>query len=723
MSLTAKPLRDVHGRILDFATGRGLPGVAVCNGESIVPTGEDGSFVVPILPDVHRFIFVSVPAGFRPAADFFRATRDLETDRSEITFELIPFSTSRSERFVCSHVSDMHLSLMGESSTSPEVFRKDLSELVQDGSPDLVIASGDLTEWGTAGQLSAVAGAAQVLPCPWFPLFGGHDGNHERFGGRTSGEIAEMKRLGKWEELRNLPGEQSNETWTLNYEAVFGPCYYSFDWGRWHFVLFPNEGYHDDRDEALKEKWLWADLEGHADGGPIAVIVHSLPYPPDVLDRLEQAGVRLVLHGHWHSSKVVRRGGLTIAAAPPFCFGGIDTSPRGYYRIEFDGDSFQIERRELYATRDWAPRPAVPGLRWHRQFPGRIHRAAPVRCGDRILVSIQDPAAPARSGVVCVDDRTGDVVWRLETESEVGNRAAVDASGKLGAVASVPGRIYAFDIASGEVAWTANLPGYPFRWLFPAPVIIGDTVIAGGKAGYGAWDLRSGASVWYRTLGRADQWPSYAGPAVWESLLILPVAEGIEAVDARTGAQVWRRHIKVAYPYASPVVAGNRIVQGGDLVDLFGKLGEPAGLVVLDAATGTEIWHRMVLEAAYPAGMAVQGRFIFVTTPHGEVQAYDVNSSELRWRYSAGESLIDVTPYRRGGASLLPDPVLIANEVLVGGCDGVLVVLDVETGTPRCTFAVNNPITAPVCPLDGGFCVGTFDGLLARFDRQPPPIV
>jgi outer membrane protein assembly factor BamB/predicted MPP superfamily phosphohydrolase len=709
-------MRDVRGRIIDSATGRGLHGVAVCNGEAIVSTNEDGSFVVAIQPDVHRFIFVTVPAGFRAGADFFRATCDLDPDRSEVTFECTPHASSRSDRFICAHLSDFHLSQMGESSTAPDILRHDLTDLVQDGSPDLVIASGDLTEWGTPGQLSAVADAAGVLPCPWFPLFGGHDGCDERYGGRTSGEIVEMKRLGKREELRNLPAEQSNETWTHNFEAEFGPCYYSFDWGRWHFVMFPNEGYHDDRDQAMKEQWLWADLERQSAGRPIAVVVHSQPHPPDVLDRLEQAGVRLVLHGHWHSSKVIRRGGLTVAAAPPLCFGGIDTSPRGYYRIAFNGDAFQIERRVLYATRGRTARPAVAGVRWHCQLPGQVHRAAPVRCGDRILASIQNPTHPDRSGVVCVDDRTGEVAWRLETENDVANRVAVDASGDLGVVATTPGKIYAFEIASGALAWAAELPGYPFRWLYPAPVIVGETVIAGGKAGYGAWDLHTGASTWYRSLIWADKWPSYAGAAEWESLLILPVAEGLEAVDSCSGEQVWRRPIKVDYPYASPVVAGDRIVNGGDWVDLFGTGEEPAGLVVLDAATGKEIWHRMILEAAYPAGMAVHGEIIFVSTPHGEVQAYHIETSELLWRYSTGQSLFDVTPYRRAGPSLLADPVVIGNDVIISGCDGVLAVMDARTGNVRHRLPLGAAVTAPVCALNDGFCAATFDGRLFAFD-------
>ena len=142
----------------------------------------------------------------------------------------------------------------------------------------------------------------------------------------------------------------------------------------------------------------------------------------------------------------------------------------------------------------------------------------------------------------------------------------------------------------------------------------------------------------------------------------------------------------------------------------------PAGLLVLDAATGQDRWDRMVLEAAYPAGMAVDGKSIFVSTPHGEVQAYDLESSRLRWRYSTGESLLDATPYRRAGSALLSDPVVVEDIVLLGGCDGVVRILDAETGADRWAFSLNAPVIVPACALDGGFCVGTFAGMLLRFD-------
>jgi outer membrane protein assembly factor BamB/predicted MPP superfamily phosphohydrolase len=706
----------VEGRMVDSNTGRGISGVSVSNGEFISSSADDGSFRMEIRPEVDRHLFVTVPSGFRPGSDYYKSTGDIGLDSTPVRFMLEPFDASARECFTCAHITDLHVGLSGATQTPPETLRRDFSGLMRESLADLVIASGDLTQWGDPDQLSAVAETADVLPCPWFPLFGAHDGNSERLAGTSREEMDELRRLRKWDVIRSLVPETPNESWTRNFEAVFGPPWYSFDWGRWHFAMFPNEEMHSPVDEERKARWLWADLELHAENRAIAVIVHQPP-PPDFLDRLEHAGVRLVLLGHWHSAKVFRWGGMTVAAAPPFCFGGLDTSPRGYHRIDFDGDSFQMERRVLVAGGTNTNRSAGPGPRWECRLPGQMHRAAPVRCGDHVLASTQNPVVPGSSGVACVDADSGAIRWFLETDNAVPNRVALDSSGIRGVAVSVTGEVCVFESASGTVCWKVRLPHYPYRWIHPAPLVVGDRVIGGGRAGYGCWDLQSGEESWYHELGSEDKWPSFSGPIAWGGLLILAAGDdGLEAIDIRTGTRVWHRPLVISHRYCSPVVVGDRVVHGGDRSDLYGRVGDPAGLVVLEAETGEVIWNRMVLESRYPSGMAATEESIFVSTPDGEVQAYEMETSQLRWRHATGESRLDAIPYRRDVASLHADPVVMGDELVIGGCDGVVVVLDVRTGAVRRTYTVGTAVTSPVCALDDGFCAGSFDGTLYRFD-------
>ena len=103
------------------------------------------------------------------------------------------------------------------------------------------------------------------------------------------------------------------------------------------------------------------------------------------------------------------------------------------------------------------------------------------------------------------------------------------------------------------------------------------------------------------------------------------------------------------------------MITGGDCNDAYAPGEEPTGLAVLDAATGDEIWNRHVLEARYPTGLAATGDLIFVSTPHGEVQAFDMETSALRWRHSFSASHLDATPYRRDISAVVAEP-LVADE-------------------------------------------------------------
>lgn len=85
-------------------------------------------------------------------------------------------------------------------------FAADLHQAIVAASPDLVIATGDLTNVGTPGQLDQYHDAVRNAAVPVYSVFGGHDGNDER-------------------------ATYAPDTgFTVNYERVLGPVWYSFDW-------------------------------------------------------------------------------------------------------------------------------------------------------------------------------------------------------------------------------------------------------------------------------------------------------------------------------------------------------------------------------------------------------------------------------------------------------------------------------------------------------------
>ena len=684
---------EIRGRVMDEPSGRGLGGVLVSNGEQIVQTDEDGRYALVVEPEAHRFVFVTVPDGFRATSEFYSSTRNWTDAQDGVDFGLESAPERAIRQFKLVQITDTHVVTEGEMLTSGEVLAEALQRLVREADPDLIVVSGDLTNRGELAELSRFREAQEAVSTPVFPLFGGHDGNEERY-----------------------EGGSADNTFTRNFEAVLGPSYYSFDWGGRHFAFYPNEqSFFSPEDQERKEVWFWADLALQPADREIVVVVHTPP-PVSFLEALSRYNVRLVLHGHWHSSKVFSYGEMVVAATPSFCFGGIDTSPRGYRVVRFGEEGAEVELYAHKPTGVSLPSEDTPvevsldeiglRLRWEQQLPGGLHRAAPVQAGDRLLLSLRDEGYPAGNGVCCIEVGSGDLAWHVRTDATVKNSVAVDDG--ICAAVSVTGRVYALEETSGRLLWHANLPGYPDRWVYTSPVIADGSLYAGAKAGYAAFDLKTGEQQWYVPIEDSDNWSCYASPQVYEDLLLLLVQRrGLMALDRQSGDVVWEQQIGVEYPYPTPVVFGDLLVSGGD----------SSHLTALRAISGEVVWDKPILQSSYPTGLLVRDGRIYATTPEGEALCFDFNSGALLWRFQTGGDLLDMVPYRRGVQSILAAPVHFEDCLLICGCDGCLYALDAASGECWGRAVFGSPITAPPCVVEGGLFVGTYDGRIFCFER------
>lgn len=689
---------EIRGKVMGDLSGRGLGGVFVSNGEQIVQTDEEGRYALAVEPEAHRFVFVTVPDSFRATSGFYSSTRNWMGAHDGVDFGLEPAPERAARQFTLVQITDTHVVTEGEMLTSGEVLAEALQQLVREADPDLIVASGDLTNRGELAELYRFRGAIETVATPFFPLFGGHDGNEERQEGTS----------------------QTGNTFTRHFEAVLGPSYYSFDWGGRHFAFYPNEqSFFSPEDQERKETWFWADLDLQPADREIVVVVHTPP-PVSFLEALSRYNVRLVLHGHWHSSKVFSYKEMVVAATPSFCFGGIDTSPRGYRVVQFGEDGAEMEIRALKPTGISPPSEDKPvevsldeiglRLRWEQQLPGGLHRAAPVHARDRLFLSLRDEGYPARNGVCCIEVGSRDLAWHARTDATVKNSVAVGDG--ICAAVSVTGRVHALEEASGRLLWHANLPGYPDRWVYTSPVIADGMLYAGAKAGYAAFDLKTGDQKWYVPIEDSDNWSCYASPQVYEDLLLLLVQRrGLMALDRQNGDVMWEQKVGVEYPYPTPILAGDLLVSGGD------SSGEASHLTALRAISGEMVWDKPILPAGYPTGLLMRDGLIYATTSEGEALCFDCHSGALLWRFQTGVDLLDMVPYRRGMRSILAAPVHFEDCLLICGCDGCLYALDAASGEYRGRAVFGSPITAPPCVVEGSLFVGTYDGRIFCFER------
>ena len=722
----------IRGAVYDTATGNGVGGVPVSNGEAVVRTDSAGRYALPVEPASHRFITVTVPDRYRPQGAFFHPLGSSRQPHDDVDFQLIPAPERASREFAVAHISDTHVTVAAEDrqqvaalmadgrpptddtqaalrwklyTASPWHEYPSEAELTDDlrrvtamAAPDLVIATGDLTNVGTLAQLRSYRAATESVPLPVYSVFGGHDGNEERI------EVG------------------AGYTYTRHYETVLGPAYYSFDWGGRHFIVYATEDrFFSPADQERKERWLWADLAAQPPGQEIVLVQHTPP-PAAMLARLSRYPLRLVLHGHAHTSKVWFYGQTVVLGTPTLCFGGIDSRPRGFRHVRFTDQGVRAHLVALPAA-ERPPAAKAPGeitldnaaqplrRRWQWQLPGGIHRAAPVCHGPHLLVSQQDEAYPAQSGLSCLELATGRLRWQVRTDAVVKNSVAVvsptahrrreDEAGRCVAV-SVTGQVSAFSFDGGELLWQAAVPGYPDQAICASPVVADGVVYVAATDGCAAYDPETGRRLWHTPLSPGTG-RSYAEPQLYGDLLIVLIPrQGFLALRRADGAIAWQRPFPVKYYCAGPVVAGERLVCAGDDGDL----------AVLAARSGETIWERPGLLGSYAAGLAADAAHIYVTTAAGQAQSYTLHSGRRRWCFQAGEALLAMTCYRRQGRSLLAAPVRWRDYVVVGGLDGWLYFLDEASGSCVGRAAFGSPISAAPCPTEAGLCVGTYDGRL-----------
>jgi outer membrane protein assembly factor BamB/predicted MPP superfamily phosphohydrolase len=658
--------------------GEGVQGVAVTNGEDIEHTDDNGGYRLGVDPGRHRFVHIAVPAGLKPKSGWYRRIEGAR--RASMGFDLKPAPETLSDEFTAAHITDTHVSVLGARSWTADVLARDLTATGMKGRVNVLFATGDLTAHGRLPELEAYAAVLRGAKVPVQSVFGGHDGNDERY------------------------SDECELSYTHNYERVLGPTYYSFDWGRWHFIACASEDYFFSEEEArMKAAWLRADLDLQPPETPVALLMHT---PPSVqfLDELGDHNLKLVLCGHWHSAKVHEYRGITVAATQPLPYGGIDTTPRGYRLLSFKGGRFESE---LVALAEGSPREGVGGradstVLWARGLP-TSSRASPVTYGDSLILTLSDDAMGRNGGVARLDTSTGELIWRTRTDTSVRNGVAPGLRGgeAICAALSVTGRLYLLAVDSGGILWERDLPGHPDRWVFARPVVDETRVYAGAKGGYGAFSMEDGSPLWYSITGPNDAWPCYASPCLYDDLLIVLVSrKGIVALDSRDGGVAWEAELPAEYHYASPAIAGNRIVTGG----------ERGRVAILEAGTGEVISGDLEIRGSYPTGLVVDRGEVFASTSDGFVEAHGLATGELIWTFHSGQDILDMTPYARNGRSVLAAPLVIGDTVAVCGCDGFVHILERGTGIERSCTYLGAPVASSPCMTPHGICVVTHGG-------------
>jgi len=298
----------------------------------------------------------------------------------------------------------------------------------------------------------------------------------------------------------------------------------------------------------------------------------------------------------------------------------------------------------------------------------------PLVAGGRIFVTVGSLKAYG-SDLYALDEETGSIAWG--PTSLGGTHYWSGATYSLGRVFTInyDGQMQAFDAQSGMLLWTQQLPGqYSFS---SPPTAFGRRIFVGGAGSGGtvyAVAGNSGRVLWTGQVENGDN----SSPAVSDSGVIVSYAcTQAYSFAPTTGSLLWH--------YSGSCEGG-----GGRTVARFGSV-----LYARDWAEGN-----LILDAT--SGKLL-GTFSASPIPAGaKSKVFIVNAGKLIATNSAQPAVL----WTATGVEATNAPLVVGDQVVVGGSRGELVVFSAESGQELSRDMLDAPAPAPdemnvVGPLTG----------------------
>ncbi|MGE5470793.1 MAG: outer membrane protein assembly factor BamB [Bacteroidota bacterium] len=308
--------------------------------------------------------------------------------------------------------------------------------------------------------------------------------------------------------------------------------------------------------------------------------------------------------------------------------------------------------------------------------------------------------ADQEGSIVKLED--GKTVWKIKAGQALS--AGVGANSRLVLVGTPKGDVLAFSAADGKPLWQAKVSSE----VLAAPTVGDDGVaVRSGDNRVFLLDAGDGGRKWvYQRSTPALSVRSAGAPVFSDRYVFVGFPGGkLVALSLQNGAPVWEGTValpkgateldRVADIVAAPVVDGTQIcaVAFQGRVACF-DLGQ----------SGAMIWSREISSAV---GLALDGRYLFVTDEKGAVHALDRLSGSSLWKQ---DKLLN----RR-----VSGPAVRRGNVAVADAEGIVHFLSREDGSFVGRQKTDGtPVRTPVQLLGSGFLVQTSGGNVSAIETQ-----
>ena len=360
----------ITGYVRD-SSGRGLEGVAVSDGFSVVESGANGYYSMIVSPDAW-YIFISLPSEYEvPINEYGQPCfyQRYSPEKQDYDFTLKPLAGGKESKFALFVLTDLHISTSYrqtrfEREALPSIL-KHASEVKQ-SIPCYGVALGDLIDNSNSKNTSSERLNVRALLTNnrfGFPLFntmGNHDNTY-------------------YDGSNPVQSDATSSTFNLkaqrDYEDIFGPVNYSFNRGDAHIVVMRNIIYSTNTTSNNYEvgftdaqwEWLKQDLALVPKEKMVVLGTHikmhneSKNHIAEVTALLGEYKEAHIFTGHSHIQRNYPTSGSTkkvfehnlgaICGASWFCKMGEDGTPNGYNVFIGEGATFSDWYRMAYNKR------------------------------------------------------------------------------------------------------------------------------------------------------------------------------------------------------------------------------------------------------------------------------------------------------------------------------------------------------------------------------------
>ncbi|MDP3540465.1 MAG: outer membrane protein assembly factor BamB [Azonexus sp.] len=318
----------------------------------------------------------------------------------------------------------------------------------------------------------------------------------------------------------------------------------------------------------------------------------------------------------------------------------------------------------------------------------------PAVVGNAVYVAARDGA------VYKLED--GKTIWKINAGQPLS--AGVGANARLLAVGTPKGEVLAFSAEDGKPLWQAKASSE----ILAAPTVGDDGVaVKSGDNRVFLFDNADGGRKWvYQRSTPALSIRSAGSPIFADRFVFVGFPGGkLVALSLQNGAPVWEGAValpkgateldRVADIVAPPVVDGRQICA----VAFQGRV------ACFDMGqAGAMVWSRDISSAA---GLALDGRYLFVTDEKGAVHALDRLSGSSLWKQ---DKLLN----RR-----VSGPAVRRGLVAVADAEGMVHFLSREDGSFAARQKTDGaPVRTPVQLLGSSFLVQTAGGNVSAIEAQ-----